>query len=227
MFLGPSGCGKSTILKSIAGLLTPDAGEDLVDGEPVERHRPRPRHGLPELHLLRLADRARERRVRARAAGRAGKASARAGARQSSSRSGSKDFADAYPKRALGRHEAAGGDRPHADQPAQAGADGRAVRRARPADALGDAGACSSTSPHRRTTPCSSSPTTSARRCSWPTSSSCFSHRPAKVLHRVEVPYFAERDPALRQSRRVQAGGGPRARPAQALDVKGNVRVGL
>jgi hypothetical protein len=25
------------------------------------------------------------------------------------------------------------------------------------------------------------------------------SHRPAKVLHRIEMPYFAERDPALRQ----------------------------
>jgi ABC-type nitrate/sulfonate/bicarbonate transport system ATPase subunit len=36
VFLGPSGCGKSTILKAIAGLLVPNQGEILVDGQPVE-----------------------------------------------------------------------------------------------------------------------------------------------------------------------------------------------
>lgn len=33
--VGPSGCGKSTLLDLIAGLESPDAGEVLVDGQPV------------------------------------------------------------------------------------------------------------------------------------------------------------------------------------------------
>jgi ABC-type nitrate/sulfonate/bicarbonate transport system ATPase subunit len=35
VFLGPSGCGKSTILKAVAGLLPPTEGEILVDGKPI------------------------------------------------------------------------------------------------------------------------------------------------------------------------------------------------
>ncbi|MEV0354479.1 ABC transporter ATP-binding protein [Nocardia sp. NPDC050697] len=32
---GPSGCGKSTVLRALAGLLAPDSGTVLADGEPV------------------------------------------------------------------------------------------------------------------------------------------------------------------------------------------------
>ena len=33
--LGPSGCGKSTLLNLVAGLEKPDAGQVLMDGQPV------------------------------------------------------------------------------------------------------------------------------------------------------------------------------------------------
>jgi NitT/TauT family transport system ATP-binding protein len=33
--LGPSGCGKTTLLRAVAGLVTPDAGQILLDGRPV------------------------------------------------------------------------------------------------------------------------------------------------------------------------------------------------
>ena len=36
VFLGPSGCGKSTILKAVAGILPPSRGEIYVSGKPVE-----------------------------------------------------------------------------------------------------------------------------------------------------------------------------------------------
>lgn len=35
VFLGPSGCGKSTILKAVAGLIRPAQGRIVVNGEPV------------------------------------------------------------------------------------------------------------------------------------------------------------------------------------------------
>jgi ABC-type nitrate/sulfonate/bicarbonate transport system ATPase subunit len=42
--LGPSGCGKTTLLYLLAGLVQPDSGRVMVDGEPLGR--PRPQTGL-------------------------------------------------------------------------------------------------------------------------------------------------------------------------------------
>jgi ABC-type nitrate/sulfonate/bicarbonate transport system ATPase subunit len=36
VFLGPSGCGKSTILKAVAGLIEPNQGQVLLDGQAID-----------------------------------------------------------------------------------------------------------------------------------------------------------------------------------------------
>jgi NitT/TauT family transport system ATP-binding protein len=53
------------------------------------------------------------------------------------------------------------------------------------------------------------------------------SHRPAKVLHRIEMPYFAERDPSLRQKPEFKQLENHLLEILGSLQVKGNVRVGL
>ena len=73
----------------------------------------------------------------------------------------------------LGRHAPARGDRPHARGRLRRPADGRAVRRARRLDARASAGGAPDHPGAETPRPSSSSPTTSRRRCSWPTGSSC------------------------------------------------------
>lgn len=50
--VGPSGCGKSTLLSLIAGLLTPERGEILLEGKPVSSAKTEVGYMLQKDHLL-------------------------------------------------------------------------------------------------------------------------------------------------------------------------------
>ena len=62
--LGPSGCGKSTILRIVAGLIRPSAGEVLYHSLPLAGLNPRRGHGLSELCSLSVDDSLRKHRPR-------------------------------------------------------------------------------------------------------------------------------------------------------------------
>ena len=133
--VGPSGCGKTTLLKCVAGLLEPTAGEIRLGGAPVD--------GPPDTMALVFQEYSRSlfpwmsvrqnvafplpaqaRQAGAGAPGRGGPALRRARRR-----------GRPLPVAALRRHAAARGDRPRARLPAADPADGRAVRVRRRADA--------------------------------------------------------------------------------------------
>ncbi|MBS6517991.1 MAG: ABC transporter ATP-binding protein [Clostridium sp.] len=54
--VGPSGCGKSTLLSILCGLLVPENGSVLIDGEPVRGSSPRIGYMLQRDHLFEWRD---------------------------------------------------------------------------------------------------------------------------------------------------------------------------
>ena len=163
--IGPSGCGKTTLLRVIGDLSEPTGGAITVNGKTARRGSPRRRLRLrvPGAGALSTGGRSRSNVTlpleilgweRRRAA------------------TGSRDLLELVELdglrrtpslAALGRHAAAGRDRPGARVRPVAAADGRAVRRARRDDAAtGSTSSCSG-SGRRPARPSSSSPTRSPR----------------------------------------------------------------
>ncbi len=99
----------------------------------------RPRHRVPAFRAVSVEDRARQHPVRPGAAGHAARRAREAGAGFHRSRRPDR-LRGQLPVASLRRHEAAHRDRPHARLRSENPADGRAVRRARRADAPPDAG---------------------------------------------------------------------------------------
>ena len=136
--VGPSGCGKSTLLKILAGLHPHDGGEVRI-GSATHPFDPARDVGMVfQAPLLlkwrRILDNV---LLPAEILG-LPMAAARERARDLLALVGLHGYEDKYPVRAVRRHAAARGDRALAGARPEAGADGRALRRARRADARED-----------------------------------------------------------------------------------------
>jgi len=225
VLLGPSGCGKSTILKAICGLLQPDSGTILIDGQPVSGTgrdrgmvfqsytsfawrtvRKNVEYGL-ELQGVPAAQRQKQ-------------------ALEFLDQVGLKDFADAHPKQLSGgMKQRVAIARTLVNKP-------RMVLMDEPFGAL---------DPQTRWGMQSlildvlRKQDNTVLFVTHDISEAVFladsifvlSHRPAKVLHRIEVPYFEDRNVALKQSQAFKQIENHLLDMLQSLEVRGNVRVGL
>ena len=184
--VGGSGCGKTTLLRLVAGLDQAGEGRIVVDGADDHRAASRRRHRLPGTAAAALAHRRRQRRLRHRRP-----AARRAQERGSPTR---------WPASVSPITPAAGRASSRA---------GRSSASRSPARWWPARGCCCSTSRSPRSTrspaptctsTCStlwadepadggrSSPTTSTRRCCWPTASSSCGPRPGRLYETIDRP---------------------------------------
>jgi NitT/TauT family transport system ATP-binding protein len=225
VFLGPSGCGKSTILKAVAGLLRPNFGEVLIDGARVEttgRDRgmvfqtytsfawrtvqANVEYGL-ELQGVPKAERAKQ-------------------ALELINQVGLKDFAGKYPKQLSGgMKQRVAIARTLANKP-------KVVLMDEPFGAL---------DPQTRwgmqtlILDILKKQDNSVVFVTHDISEAVFladvifvlSHRPAKVLNRIEVPHFESREPSVKQSSEFKRVENHLLDLLHSLHVQGNIRVGL
>jgi NitT/TauT family transport system ATP-binding protein len=225
VFLGPSGCGKSTILKAVAGLLTPEAGTIAIDGAEVSgtgRDRGMVFQSYTSFAWLTVRQNveyglklkrvpAAERRERALAL---------------LEQVGLKDFADALPKQLSGgMKQRVAIARTLINQP-------KLVLMDEPFGALDpqtrwgmQALILDVLRQQDNTVLFVTHDVSEAIYLA--DSIFVLSHRPAKVLHRIEVPYFAERDASIKQTQRFKDIEDHVLELLRTLDVKGNVRLGL
>lgn len=225
VFLGPSGCGKSTILKAIAGLLEPDAGTILIDGQEVSgtgRDRGMVFQSYTSFGWLTVRENV-EYGLKLRGVA---PDERKRQALQILEQVGLKDFADALPKQLSGgMKQRVAIARTLINQP-------KLVLMDEPFGAL---------DPQTRFG-MQALILDVLRRLdntvlfvTHDISEAVFladvifvlSHRPARVLHRIEVPYFEERDPSVKQSARFKQVEAHILDLLQKAEVKGNVRMGL
>ena len=225
VFLGPSGCGKSTILKAVAGLYAPDSGEVLLDGAPVSgtsRER-----GMVFQSYTSFAWRTVRKNIEygLELAGVPSKERTRQ-ALDIIDQVGLKDFAEAYPKQLSGgMKQRVAIARTVINKP-------KMILMDEPFGAL---------DPQTRWGMQSlildvlAKQDNSVLFVTHDVSEAVYladvifvlSHRPAKVLHRIEVPYFDSREPAVKQSSEFKRVESHVLEMLQTLQVKGNIRVGL
>lgn len=225
VFLGPSGCGKSTMLKAIAGLLPQDSGEILLDGKPVQgtgRDR-----GMVFQSYTSFAWRTVQRNVEygLELQGVA-KAERKKRALELVEQVGLTEFAQSLPRQLSGgMKQRVAIARTLANQP-------KLVLMDEPFGAL---------DPQTRwgmqalILDVLRKQDNTVLFVTHDVAEAVFladvifvlSQRPARVLHRIEVPYFHERDPSLRSSARFKDVEAQVLDLLRTLDVKGNLRIGL